>query len=180
MWYRKLGRLGWEVSAISMGTVQFGMPYGFTYDGEAEVPSRNDAVRLLLDAFEAGINLLDTAPTYGAAETIVGEALRQWRGSEIFVATKIPTWGKDPALEVNQSLRRLGRESIDLLQIYSHSDDWDAVLRSLEVALRCLEEGKTRALGISVYDESIALKALDLQRIDTIQLPFNILDQRMA
>ncbi len=180
MEYRKFGRLGWEVSAVSLGTVQLGMPYGFTYEGEAEVPSRRDGIRLLLDAFESGINLVDTAPTYGAAEEIAGEALRQWKGSKIFVATKIPTWGNDLAISVEQSLRKLGRESVDLLQIYSHSDDWNAVLRSLEIALNCQDTGKIRAIGISIYDEAIALKALELEEIQAIQLPFNMLDQRMA
>ncbi|MEJ2081122.1 MAG: aldo/keto reductase [Acidobacteriota bacterium] len=163
-----------------MGTVELGMPYGFVYDGEPQVPDRREAKRLLLAAFDAGINLVDTSPTYGSAEVIVGEALKEWHGPEVLIAEKIPTWGDRFAEDVERSLRRLGREWIDLLQVYSRAADCDVVLRVLEVGRRLVAAGKARALGITIYDETIGLIAAESEDVRAIQLPFNLLDRRMA
>lgn len=180
MRYTRFGALGWKVSRLSIGTVEFGIPYGFVGHGESAVPERADAKDLLLAAFDSGINLVDTSPTYGPAEEIVGEALKEWSGSEIFVAGKLPTWGQAAAESVERTLSRLRRDHLDLLQIYSRSDDWEAVRRALDVGRKCRDEGKTRALGITFYDETIGLAAAEVADLQVVQLPYNVLDRRMA
>ena len=119
MRYRAFGRTGWQVSEIGFGGWQIGGQWGPVDDAAS--------IRTLLHAFEAGINFVDTAELYGAghSETVIGEALRQWRGGKIYVATKAqPTvWPSpdDPAppmrgrfpdwhlrTHVEASLRRLG------------------------------------------------------------------------
>jgi len=179
MKYSVFGSLGWKVSRISIGTVELGLPYGFAYDGETPIPDRVESKRLLLEAFDSGINLVDTSPTYGSAEEILGEALREWHGQDILIAGKIPTWGNRIRETVEASLRRLGREPLDLLQIYSHTADPDLVMRVLDIAHGFIDTGKARALGISIYDESVGLLAAGCDDLKAIQLPYSLLDRRM-
>ena len=84
MQYRSFGKAGWQVSEIGFGGWQLGGTWG-TVD-------MSESIETLLCAFEQGVNFVDTAVLYGPhrSETIVGEALRQWSGRKIYVATKIP------------------------------------------------------------------------------------------
>ena len=101
---RTLGRTGRTVSEIGFGAWQIGGQWGRVDDAAS--------IRTLLHAFDKGINFVDTAELYGAghSETVIGQALRQWRGDKVYVATKAqPTvWPApdDPAPPVRgRSLR---------------------------------------------------------------------------
>ncbi len=190
MRYRVLGRTGWRISEIGFGGWQIGGQW-----------SRGDdaaSIRTLLHAFEAGINFVDTAELYGAghSETIIGRALRQWRGGKIHVATKAqPTvWPNpdDPApalrgrfpdwhlrTHVEASLRRLGVDRIDLYQLHSwgpsgHRElDWLETLNDLRV------KGKIDQIGVSLRDnqpqEGVALARLGL--VASEQVIFSLFEQ---
>jgi aryl-alcohol dehydrogenase-like predicted oxidoreductase len=182
MEYRRFGKTEWMVSVLSLGTVELGLDYGFYRPGEPKVPSRQEACRLLVDAFEAGVNLVDTAPSYGNSEEIVGEALRQWR-SEVFVATKVDC---EPGIRakairqsIEQSLRRLGRERLSLVQL--HNATRESLTRGavLETLARAREAGKIEHLGASVYGVEAALAALRHPELAMVQAAYNLLDQRM-
>ncbi len=82
MHYRNFGRTGWKVSEIGFGAWQIGGSWG-TVDDVA-------SIRTLLYAFEQRLNFVDTAELCGAghSETVIGQALRQWAGGKIYVATK--------------------------------------------------------------------------------------------
>src|SRR4051812_4922729 len=129
MRYRPFGTTGWDVSEIGFGAWQLSGEWGAMDDAAS--------VKTLLHAFERGINFVDTAQMYGRghSETIVGQALKQWRGGRIYVATKVqPTvWpdpddgaplmrGRYPEWHVRQvvegSLSRLKVECIDLFQLH--------------------------------------------------------------
>ncbi len=190
MRYRAFGRTGWQVSEIGFGGWQIGGQWGRVDDAAS--------VRTLLHAFDSGINFVDTAELYGAghSETVIGQALRQWRGSGIYVATKAqPTvWPNpdDPAPQmrgrfpdwhlrahVEASLRRLGVERIDLFQLHSwgpagHRElDWLETLSDLRV------EGKIDQIGVSLRDnrpqEGVALARLGL--VASEQVIFNMFEQ---
>ena len=126
---RPFGRTGWQVSALTFGAWQLGGTWGTIDAGEGQ-----DA---LLAAMDCGINLIDTAAAYGKgrSEEIVGRALALRPGAEVRVATKVLPLGRQqgqgridtirgqyPAAylrgEVEASLRRLGRDHIDLLQLH--------------------------------------------------------------
>src|SRR6478672_7982593 len=121
MEYRLLGRTGVKVSAFCLGTMMFG-PWGNTDEDEC--------VRIIRKALDGGINFVDTADVYGEGESerIVGRAL-QGRRDEIVLATKVHG-EMGPGLneqglsrlwimrEVENSLRRLGTDHIDLYQIH--------------------------------------------------------------
>ena len=190
MRYRRFGRTGWQVSEIGFGGWQIGGTWGRVDDAAS--------IRTLLHAFEQGINFVDTAQLYGAghSETVIGQALRQWRGAKIYVATKAqptvwpdpddaaPPWrGRFPDWHLRQnveaSLRRLGVERLDLFQLHSWGPQGHRELDWLETLndLRC--EGKIDQIGVSLRDnhpeEGVALASLGL--VASQQVIFNMFEQ---
>ena len=187
---RPFGSTGWDISEVSFGAWQLGGQWG---------PVDDDAsVRTLLDAYEQGINFVDTAEMYGSghSEEVVGRSLRAWNGERVYVATKVqpPHWPhpseQDPDItaayrperlrtQAEQSLRRLGVERIDLYQLHCWMPrgmlelDWLDTLRELQA------EGKIDRIGVSLRDyradEGVALAASGL--VDSIQVIYNIFEQ---
>jgi len=151
MQYRSLGSSGLKVSAIGLGTNQFG--------GKVDLGITKDIISAALDA---GVNLIDTADVYqeGRSEEFIGKALKG-RRDQALIATKVfHSVGKGPndrsasrqhILDgVNASLRRLATDTIDLYQIHS----WDAET-PVEETMRALEDiiraGKVRYIGASNF-----------------------------
>jgi aryl-alcohol dehydrogenase-like predicted oxidoreductase len=133
------------------------------------------------------VTLIDTAPAYGDAEPIVGEAVK---GRECTIATKlaVPDGGwsalshsetrEAARASVERSLKLLGRERIDILQI--HNADRELVRRG-EVPAAVLElrdEGLAGLLGATVYGEADALAVLESDVFDTVQIAYSVLDRR--
>lgn len=190
MQYRDFGRTGWKVSEIGFGAWQIGGQWGKVDDAAS--------VRTLLHAFERGINFVDTAELYGAghSETVIGRALKEWRGGKVYVATKAqPTvWPNpdDPApavrgrfpdwhlrTNVENSLRRLGVERIDLFQLHSWGPNGHRELDWLETLNDLRAEGKIDRIGVSLRDnhpeEGVALARLGL--VASEQVIFNMFEQ---
>lgn len=188
---RPFGSTGWEISEVSFGAWQLGGQWG-PVDDEA-------SVRALLDAYERGINFVDTAEMYGSghSEEVVGRSLRQWQGEKVYVATKVqpPQWPHpsvdDPDIaaayppeylraQAEQSLRRLGVDRIDLFQLHCwmpggmRDRGWLDTLHELQA------EGKVDRIGVSLRDyradEGVALAESGL--VDSIQVIYNIFEQR--
>ncbi len=151
MEYLRLGRTGLRVSRLCLGTMVLG-PWGNT--------DRADCVRIVHRALDEGINFIDTANRYGRGESeeIVGEALQDRRNDAV-VATKVfmPGMGgmldrgtsrRHVMLQVEESLRRLRTDWIDLYQI--HRFDPDTPLdETLGALTDCVRQGKVRYLGVS-------------------------------
>ncbi len=149
--YQRLGHGGLKVSRLCLGTMMFGR-WGNT--------DHDDCVRIVHRALDEGINCIDTANRYcwGESEEIVGKALRGRRDS-VVVATKVFMPGPGGAidrgtsrrhvfLQVEESLRRLGTDWIDLYQL--HRNDRDTPLEETLGALTDLvRQGKVRYLGVS-------------------------------
>ncbi|HEY0432062.1 MAG TPA: aldo/keto reductase, partial [Pyrinomonadaceae bacterium] len=152
MKYRVLGRTGLKVSELCLGTMTFGTNfYGIAV---VEQP-RADA--MVARALEAGINFFDTADvySYGESETVLGQALKnnQVERDKVVVATKVRSAMTEAATagtgdvnnvglsrqhimaSVDQSLKRLGTDYIDLYQVHG----WD-ILTPVEETLRALED----------------------------------------
>jgi aryl-alcohol dehydrogenase-like predicted oxidoreductase len=184
MEYRPLGRTGVKVSPLCLGAMMFG-PWGNE--------DRADSVRIIHRALDAGINFIDTADVYsgGVSEEIVGEAL-QGRRDDVFLATKffMPMNEDDPnqrggsrrwiIREVENSLRRLGTDHIDLYQVHRPSADID-VEETLGALTDLVHQGKVRYIGSSSYSGSQIVEAQwaarerNLQRFVTEQPPYSIL-----
>jgi len=151
---RKLGSTGISVSPLCLGAMMFGA-YGNT--------DHDDSIAIIHRALDAGINFIDTADVYsrGESEEIVGKALAGGRREHVVLATKAHgSMGEDPnqfgnsrrwiAQEVENSLRRLKTDWIDLYQIHRPEPDTDidATLGALSDLVR---EGKVRYIGSSTF-----------------------------
>src|SRR5919202_1599788 len=161
MEYRPLGRTGVQVSALCLGTMMFGA-WGNT--------DHDDSIRIIHKALDAGINFVDTADVYaqGESEEIVGKALHG-RRDDVVLATKAHApMGDDPnhqgnsrrwlVREVEDSLRRLRTDHIDLYQIHRPSPDTD-VEETLSALTDLVRGGKVRAIGSSTFPASEIVEA---------------------
>lgn len=188
---RALGNTGILVSEIAFGGVEIGMPYGFGVHKKSDMLSRDNAIILLKEALDKGINFFDTARLYGDSESIMGEAF-EGRRDEIVLSTKCKHLKKEdgsipPLNELKElveeslaeSLSFLRTDYVDVfmlhqadLEILSNSDVM-AVFKSLK------DNGKIKAIGASTYTVEETETAIE-NGWDVIQLPFNLLDQKQA
>jgi aryl-alcohol dehydrogenase-like predicted oxidoreductase len=183
MEYRSLGRTGVSVSPLCLGAMMFG-PWGND--------DRADAIRIIHRALDAGINFVDTADVYsgGVSEEIVGEALLG-RRDDVVLATKFfipmddrPNHGGGSRrwiiAEVENSLRRLKTDYIDLYQVHRPSPTTD-VEETLGALTDLVHQGKVRYIGSSSYSASQIVEAQwasrerNLARFVTEQPPYSIL-----
>jgi aryl-alcohol dehydrogenase-like predicted oxidoreductase len=161
MQYRTLGRTGIKVSAYALGAMMF---------GAAGNPDHDDSTRIIHKALDAGINFIDTADAYshGESEEIVGKALKG-RRDDIVLATKLHLpMGDDPnqrgnsrrwiMTEVENSLRRLQADHIDLYQIHRPDPDTD-IEETLSALSDLIHSGKVRAIGSSTMPASDIVEA---------------------
>lgn len=188
---RELGRTGLTVSEIAFGGVEIGMPYGIGVSSEADMLSRGDAVRLLHEAIDKGINFFDTARLYGQSESIMGEAFHD-RRDRVVICTKCKHFkgpdGKIPAFDalkkiietsLQESLQFLQTDYVDVFMLHQadlailDSDEVSAIFNGLKAG------GKIRATGASTYTAAETKRAID-RGWDVIQLAFNLMDQRQA
>jgi predicted aldo/keto reductase-like oxidoreductase len=181
MLYRKLGNTGVEVSAIGLGGSHIG----------GKAVSDSEAVRLIHQAIDRGINFLDNSWDYhdGRSEQLVGKALAQggYR-QKSFVMTKIDGRTKDLARkQLDESLSRLKMDHIDLLQHHEiiQFDAPDRIFAAggaMEALLEAKKAGKVRFLGFTGHkDPHIHLYMLDVAakhgyHFDTAQMPLNLMD----
>ncbi|MBB1200398.1 aldo/keto reductase [Enterobacteriaceae bacterium 89] len=172
MQYNKLGTTDLNVSRLCLGCMTFGEPdrgnHAWTLPEESSRP-------IIKHALEGGINFFDTANSYsdGSSEEIVGRALRDFaRREDVVVATKVyhQTGDLPQGLSraqilrsIDDSLRRLGMEYVDLLQIHR----WDyntPIEETLEALNDVVKAGKARYIGASSMHASQFAQALELQK----------------
>lgn len=181
---RELGRTGLKVSAISLGTVSLGIDYGINAPGQFGRPDELSAIRLLRQAAERGITLIDTAPAYGTSERLVGCALGG--NTRAIIATKInpPQDGSDvrPGIDASLAASRLalGRDHLDIVQIHNATAEMIAKGEVAEALVQAKRRGEVRFVGASVYGEAAAMAAVECGLFDVLQIAFSVLDQRMA
>lgn len=188
MKYNRFGKLGTQVSRLGFGAMGLGGSFG-NY-GEKEL------VRSVLHSLERGVNFIDTARNYGESERILGLALKEWKGEKPFVASKVQSrgpgnlgWGQPIPVETaypegwlresaETSLRLLGVETIDLMQLHQYWPQWDRADYWMDELLRLKEEGKIRGIGISLPDQrhDIGLSLVQSGKIDAVQTVFHIFD----
>jgi aryl-alcohol dehydrogenase-like predicted oxidoreductase len=182
--YRQLGRTGLKVSAISLGTVSLGVDYGINAPGQFGRPDELSAIRLLRRAAERGVTLVDTAPTYGTSERLVGCALAA--NKRAIIATKVapPAEGADVRAAIDASIDAsrlaIGRDTLDIVQIHNATAAMIAQGEVTAALVRARERGQVRVIGASVYGEVAALAVIASGQFDLLQIAFSALDQRMA
>ena len=185
-----LGRTNLKVSILSLGMAEFGTRYGIRKPREPECPAPGEAARLLHYAAEQGINLFDTAPTYGESEELLGKTL----GKELdcYFATKvsIPAEGgrvlsgkslkKAIDSSLKASLKALNRDYLDIVQVHNATPEVLYRGEITEIMLRAKDAGIIRFLGASVYGKEAAQAVVKAGAFDILQAAYNLLDQRMV
>src|ERR1700761_739932 len=185
MRYRPLGRTGIKVSPYCLGAMMF---------GKLANSDHAESVRIIHKALDSGINFVDTADRYSAGESeeIVSKALKG-RRDRIVLATKVHgPMGDDPNMQgnsrrwitraVDDSLRRLRTDYIDLYQIHRPAPETD-IEETLSVLTDLLRAGKVRAIGSSTFPVSEIVEAQwvaerrGLARFRTEQPPYSILNR---
>jgi len=188
MQYRMLGDTGLRISSISLGTAELGVDYGFRGATNGARPDFKEGIRLIHKALDAGINCLDTAPAYGNSEIVIGEALKQTSVIPTIVSKVLlpnisdngTTNSKEISRSIESSLQSLGIETLDILLIHNTSVN---ALKSEEVraALQdAKQQGKVRFIGASCYADDLPAQVLSYPDFRVMQVPFNLLDQKMA
>lgn len=181
MRYKKIPKTDLEVSVISLGTWVFGgREWGLTDEKQCL-----DAVDA---ALECGINLIDTAPIYGAglSEEIVGKAIKGKRG-EVIIATKCGLIGTGKNIkislkadsirtEIEESLKRLRVEYIDIYQCH-WPDRATPIEETMSEMCKLKKEGKIRHIGVSNFDLPLIKQALNCAEIATIQNHYSLLER---
>lgn len=186
MQYRTLGRTGIKVSPYALGAMMFGAAPGN--------PDHDDSIRIIHKALDAGINFVDTADAYsrGESEVIVGKALKG-RRDDVVLSTKLHLpMGDDPnqrgnsrrwiMTAVENSLRRLQTDHIDLYQIHRPDPDTD-IEETLSALSDLIHSGKVRVIGSSTMPASDIVEAQwvaerrGLARFRTEQPPYSILNR---
>lgn len=188
MRYRRLGRTGFNVSEISLGTVEIGMPYGIAENGNVAVPDESSAGRLLNHALDIGVNFIDTARAYGESEAIIGRALQN-RRQEYFLTSKVVSpHGQSSEVaqvrdlttaSVQESLRLLQTDYIDLMMIHCRATEILPDQTVFETLLGFKEAGHIRKIGASVYGEEAPLAAINHGGFDCLQIAYSVLDRRL-
>jgi len=170
---------------LGLGTVQFGLPYGISNRNGQCSP---EDVRAILDlAMKQGIDLIDTAASYGDSEALIGQCLAT--EDQTRIVTKTPPFAgidsKNDAVTLlentfKRSLDRLGRSKIYGLLLHSCQDALEEKGDCLIAAMAGLREaGLVERIGVSVYDAAQIDQVMDRFKIDIIQVPFNVFDQRL-
>jgi aryl-alcohol dehydrogenase-like predicted oxidoreductase len=185
MHYRTLGRTGIKVSPYCLGAMMF---------GAIGNPDHDDSIRIIHRALDAGVNFIDTADVYsrGESEEIVGKAIKG-RRDDVVLATKAQRpMGDDVNMQgasrrwlvraLDDSLRRLGTDHVDLYQLHRPTPDTD-IEETLSALTDLVRAGKIRAIGTSSFPASDIVEAQwvaerrGLQRPRTEQPPYSILNR---
>jgi aryl-alcohol dehydrogenase-like predicted oxidoreductase len=188
---RNLGLDGPEITILGFGSWAAGGPYKFGWGPTDD----QESIAAIRHAVDSGINWIDTAAIYGLghSEEVVGKATEGMRvGEDVFVFTKCGGFFKEElgkvvydlrpdsiARECEQSLRRLGLDTIDLYQIHwPDNSTGTAVEDSWEAMSRLVDEGKVRWIGVSNFDTTLLDRCRSLHHITSVQPPLNLVKRQ--
>jgi aryl-alcohol dehydrogenase-like predicted oxidoreductase len=179
MVYRTFGRTGIKVSAIGLGGSHVGSP-----------ADENDGIRIVRTAIDRGITFMDNCWDYhdGKSEVVMGKALRDGYREKVFLMTKFDGRTKEStARQIDESLRRLQTDHIDLMQFHENirledPDRFFAAGGPLEALEDAKRAGKIRFIGFTGHKDPIVhLRMLEMAaehkfHFDSCQMPLNVLD----
>ncbi len=178
--YRPLGTTGEKVSLVGLGGFHLGLPH----------VAEPDAIRIVRSALDQGVSFLDNSWDYngGHSEIRVGKALRDGYRQKAFVMTKVDGRTKDSAAkQIDESLRRLQTDHIDLMQHHEviRFEDPDRIFAeggAMEAFVAARKAGKIRFIGFTGHkDPHVHLYMLEVAQrhgfhFDTVQMPLNVMD----
>ncbi len=179
MIYRTLGASGEKVSAIGLGGSHIGRQN-----------EEKESIAIIRSAIDRGITFMDNSWDYneGASEIRMGKALRDGYRQKVFLMTKFDgRTKKTAALQIEESLARLGTDHVDLLQFHENirledPDRFFAPGGAMEAVMDAKQAGKTRYIGFTGHkDPAVHLRMLEMAKarnfhFDTAQMPINVMD----
>ena len=166
----RLGRTGRMVSEVGFG----GIPIINL--------SMEEGISLVRHCFELGITFFDTANMYGDSEKKIGAALESVRDQVVLASKTLKLDAEGAAKHVDQSLESLKTRTVDIYQLHqvANQETLDQVLApggAYEALDKARSDGKIRSVGLSSHNTQIAIEACRTDRFDTIQIPFNFIEQ---
>ena len=176
------------MAKISLGTVQLGMDYGIS--NQLGKTKESNAKEILQYALNQGINVLDTAPSYGNSEDIIGGFIHNHPCDECWrIITKTPNF-KSSVISDKQidklfesfelSQNKLGKKNIYGLLVHECDNIFlPGGKKILDKMNQLKDDGFIKKIGVSVYSGEQIDRLLDNYAVDLVQLPINILDQRL-
>ncbi len=184
MKYRELGKTGYKVSEISFGAWAIGGTWGEVEDSES--------IAALHTAVDLGVNFFDTADVYGDghSEKLLAKLKKDRAGEEIIIATKIGRRlpeqivagynRENLAAFIERNLTNLETDCLDLVQLHCPPQDAYYHPEIFEIMDDFVKQGKIRFYGVSVERVEEAIKAIEYENVQTVQIIFNIFRQRPA
>jgi aryl-alcohol dehydrogenase-like predicted oxidoreductase len=180
---RQLGKFDVRLTTLGLGTWAIGGPWQYGWGAQDD----DESLRTILAAVEAGVNWIDTAPIYGCghSESIVGRAVRGMTAKPL-IATKCGLLWNEKRQKVNcldfdsiireceDSLRRLGVETIDLYQMHWPQPDAQ-IEEAWEAMARLVEQGKVRYLGVSNATVQQIGRLQKVWPVSAVQPPYSML-----
>lgn len=180
----RLGSTDIDVSALGFGTVKLGRDAGVKYPEAFVIPDDNTAKRLLHQARDLGINLIDTAPAYGVSEERLGKLLRGQRRDWVICSKTGEDFSDGESsfnftpehtrLSVERSLRRLHTDWLDLVLVHSDGNDLDIIngAGTLEMLAELKQKGWIRAFGMST--KTVEGGLLAARYSDCVMVTYNL------
>jgi aryl-alcohol dehydrogenase-like predicted oxidoreductase len=187
---RQLGRTGFAVSPIALGTTKLGRNTDVKYPARFALPSEQEVAALFDSALNLGVNLIDTAPAYGDSELRLGALVAKHRDEIVLCSKCGETYENDRSVydfsaaaivaSVEASLRRLRTDHIDILLLHSDGRDVEILTQTdaLEALARLKQSGKARALGISAKTNAGITEAA--RSCDIVMAPFSQQETTLA
>ncbi|HNS32993.1 MAG TPA: aldo/keto reductase [bacterium] len=157
MQYRDFGKTGIKMSALGFGAMR--LPHEMK--NGVSLINTEESIRIILRAFELGVNYIDTARGYGDSEIVVGKALKKWKKNRIYLSTKVPVWNMekrgDYRSRLEEQLKRLDTSSIDFFHFHGISYElFESKVKKLKLfkeALKAVDEGLIKHISFSSHDK---------------------------
>ena len=180
---KQLGKSDLFITSIGFGSWAVGGPWAHGWSAQDD----GDSISAIHRALELGINWIDTAAVYGLghSETVVARALAEWHGPRPYVFTKCGmVWDKDGKVdyslksvrrEIEDSLRRLKVETIDLYQIHWPVDEIEETMKGWAELSKIQKEGKVRWIGVSNFSKEELSRAHAIAPVTSLQPPYSLI-----
>lgn len=168
---RTIHSTGEQLPAIGVGTWQ-------TFDVSDDAADRDPLREVLKTLISKGGTVVDSSPMYGRSEQVVGDLSSELDlNDKLFIATKVWTTGRDNGIrQMNDSLRLMKRQKIELMQIHNLTD-WETHIKTLR---SWKEEGKIKYIGLTHYTDSAhdrLISILSREKVDFVQMNYNLMDR---
>jgi aryl-alcohol dehydrogenase-like predicted oxidoreductase len=172
---RSVPRTGERLPVVGLGTA-------IVFDIGDDAARRAERRAVIQTMLEGGGRVIDTAPSYGTAETVLGELLAAMQSRDkVFLATKVRAARRDAAItEMEQSLRRLRSDKLDLMQIHNPGTDPGETAAQIELLREWKEKGIFRHIGVTHFQEIANERLIELMRrgkLDFVQVNYSMAER---